>query len=152
MSRGEVILFTGAGFSLGAKDRAGQGIPSSRQLKREIWDLCYPGEAFDESCSLGDLYGAALSRRGADLETLIRRRLTVDPDTLPKYYDSFFNVPWMRCYTLNIDDLESAAARRIGVDRQPISISARDPKLSQMPGLPIGGRGLEVVHLKRHRF
>lgn len=147
MSRGEVILFTGAGFSLGARDRAGQGIPSSSELRREIWNLCYPGEPFDEFCSLGDLYGAALSRRRADLETLIRRRLTVDPDTLPKYYDNIFNVPWMRCYTLNIDDLESAVSRRNSVDRQPISISARDPKHSQMPGLPIGGRGLEVVHL-----
>jgi hypothetical protein len=147
MSRGEVILFTGAGFSFGVNDRSGRGIPSSGELKGELWNLCYPGEPLDEGSSLGDLYGAALSRRKSELETLIRQRLTVDPDTLPKYFDNLFNVPWLRCYTLNIDDLESAVKRRTSMDRQPLSISARDPKFSQMPGLPLGNRGLEVVHL-----
>ena len=46
-TRGEVILFTGAGFSFGAKDHSGRPIPSVGDLKKEIWDLLYPGEAFD---------------------------------------------------------------------------------------------------------
>jgi len=50
-TRGEVILFTGAGFSFGAKDHSGRPIPSVllsvSDLKKEIWDLLYPGEAFD---------------------------------------------------------------------------------------------------------
>ena len=36
ISRGEVILFTGAEFSLGAKDRSGKQIPSAGDLKREL--------------------------------------------------------------------------------------------------------------------
>jgi len=147
MSRGEVILFTGAGFSAGAKDRTGKSIPSSYQLKREIWDICYPGEPFDEASSLGDLYGAALSRKRSELEALIRCRLTVDPGSVPAYYNSLFSVPWMRCYTLNIDDLESAVARNIGAERHPISLSARDPKLSSISGSSASANGLEVVHL-----
>src|SRR6267378_380549 len=147
VSRGELILFTGAGFSLGAKDRTGRNIPSSSELKREIWNLCYPDEPFDDSSSLGDLYGAALRRKRAELEYLLQARLTVDPASLPEYYKAFFNFPWFRCYTLNVDDLESAVARRFGGQRQPVSISARDVGVSEMPGLPFRGRGLEVVHL-----
>jgi hypothetical protein len=39
MAKGEVILFTGAGFSHGAMDTDGEPIPQVRQLTQEIWDL-----------------------------------------------------------------------------------------------------------------
>jgi hypothetical protein len=147
-SRGELILFTGAGFSLGAKDRKGENLPSSAQLKLEIWQLCYPGEAFDDSCSLGDLYEAALRRKKTELDTLLHSRLSVDPSSLPEYYKIFFSFPWLRCYTLNVDDLESAVGRRFGIQRQPISISARDStSLAAIANFAGAGSGLEVVHL-----
>src|SRR5437899_2594195 len=146
-SRGELILFTGAGFSLDAKDCSGRPIPSSRQLKLEIWDLCYPNEVFDESSSLGDLYGAALGRRKRDLEHLLQARLTVDPGSLPDYYQVFFNFPWFRCYTLNVDDLESAVARKFGLGRRPVTISPKNNEVITLPGLPFAAHGLEVVHL-----
>jgi len=146
-SRGELILFTGAGFSLGAKDRTGRNIPSSQDLKREIWKLCYPDDSFDDSCSLGDLYAAALQKKRAGLECLLQSRLSVDPASLPAYYEAFFDFPWFRCYTLNVDDLESAVGRRSGVRRPPISISARTAGVDEMPGRGFRERGLEVVHL-----
>jgi hypothetical protein len=103
-SRGELILFTGAGFSLGAKDHSGRSIPSVNELKHELWQLCYPGEAYDESSSIGDLYGAAMRQKKSDLSNLLQSRLTVCPDSLPEYYLPLFNFPWFRCYTLNVDD------------------------------------------------
>src|SRR5260370_32059392 len=102
-SRGELILFTGAVFSVGAKNRSGQLIPTSSELRRELWQLCYRGEPFDDSSSLGDLYSAALRRNRAELAELLQARLTVDPESLPDYYQRFFNFPWLRCYTLNVD-------------------------------------------------
>jgi hypothetical protein len=146
-SRGELILFTGAGFSVGAKNRSGQLIPTSSELRRELWQLCYRGEPFDDSSSLGDLYSAALRRNRAELAELLQARLTVDPESLPDYYQRFFNFPWLRCYTLNVDDLESAVARRFGLERQPVSISARDTDVANLPGVPFAARGVEVVHL-----
>lgn len=146
-SRGELILFTGAGFSLGAKNRFGQALPTSGELKHELWKLCYPGEPFDDLSSLGDLYGAALRANKRELSSLLQRRLTVDPDTLPDYYQTLFNFPWFRYYTLNVDDLESAVARKFGLERQPISISARDSDVAHLPGIPFSSRGLESVHL-----
>jgi Mrp family chromosome partitioning ATPase len=144
VSRGEVILFTGAGFSLGAKDHSGRPVPSVNDLKKEIWSLLYPDEAYDQYSSIGDLYGAALHQKKNELANLIRSRLTVRPDDLPEYYLPLFNFPWLRCYTLNIDDLESAVGRRFELQRQPITISAREAG-DHLPGGP--AQGLEIIHL-----
>jgi len=146
-THGELILFTGAGFSLSAKDHTGQTIPSSQELKREIWQLCYPDDPFDNSCALGDLYAAALQQERAALEYLLHTRLIVDPASLPDYYSAFFDFPWFRCYTLNVDDLESAASRRFGPRRPLVSISARTAGVDELPTRGFRERGLEVVHL-----
>ncbi len=146
-SRGELILFTGAGFSLGAKDHSGRPIPSSYDLKRELWQLCYPGEPYDDSSSIGDLYGAAMRLKKSDLTTLLQSRLTANPETLPEYYLALFNFPWLRCYTLNVDDLESAVGRRFKLERPLVTISATNSDAKHMPGLPPSAQGLEVVHL-----
>jgi hypothetical protein len=145
-SHGELLLFTGAGFSSGAKDYSGRSIPSTFDLKREIWDLCYPGQPFDESSSLGDLYGAALRRARRDLVELLRVRFTVDPDSLPQYYQAFFNFPWFRCYTLNVDDLDGAVSRRFRLERPLVAVSATPSSTTTLPS-PRPSRGLEVVHL-----
>ena len=145
VSRGELILFTGAGFSIGAKDHSGRPIPSVSELKKELWQLLYPDEPYDAYSSVGDLYGAAMRQKKADLTNLLQSRLTVRPEDLPEYYLPLFNFPWFRCYTLNVDDLESAAGRRFELQRQPITISARDAA-DHLPGVPSAQR-LEVIHL-----
>ena len=139
-SRGELILFTGAGFSVGANDHSGRPIASSHELKRELWQLCYAGETYDDSSSLGDLYGAALRQKKSDLSSLLQSRLTVNPDTLPEYYLALFNFPWFRCYTLNVDDLESAVGRRFGLERQLITVSSRNLGAKHPPGSPTSPR------------
>jgi hypothetical protein len=146
-SRGELILFTGAGFSFGAKDHYGRPVPSVNDLKQELWQLCYPGETYDGSSTIGDLYGAALRQKRSELSNLLQSRLMVAPDTLPEYYLALFNFPWFRCYTLNVDDLESAVGRRFSLRRPPITISARSGEEERLPGVSPSSDGLEVVHL-----
>jgi SIR2-like protein/uncharacterized protein DUF815 len=145
VSRGEIILFTGAGFSIGAMDHSGRPIPSVSELKKELWQLLYPGEPYDAYSSIGDLYGAAMRQKKADLTNLLQSRLTVRPEDLSDYYLPLFNFPWFRCYTLNVDDLESAVGRRFELQRPPITISARDAA-DHLPGVP-SAQGLEVIHL-----
>jgi hypothetical protein len=77
----------------------------------------------------------------------LQDRLTVDPDTLPEYYQKLFNFPWFRSYTLNVDNLESAVARKFGLERQPVPISARETDVTRLPGVPFSAHGVEVVHL-----
>ena len=105
LSRGELVLFTGAGFSLEAPSRAGSPIPSAGELSQLLWEIAFPGLPFDSSSSLGDLYGCALERSGNATRELFESRLRVQ-GTIPGSYVSWFSQPWMRIYTLNIDNLD----------------------------------------------
>ena len=147
MSRAQLILFTGAGFSWDAKDRGGKPIPSVPQLKQELWELCFPGAPFDPSTSLGDLFGVSLKRSKKNLENLLKNRLTVDPDSLPDFYQVLLSAPWLRCYTLNVNDLEQAAARRFNLQRIPKPISSTLGNEGSHSGPSDPRSQLEVVHL-----
>ena len=71
----------------------------------------------------------------------MRKRLTVDAQSLPDEYAMWFSFPWYRVYTLNVDDLEKAVGRRSDLPRPIESLSAlRD-------ALPAEGERLAVVHL-----
>lgn len=147
MSRAEVVLFTGAGFSLDAKDLSGRSVPSGKALREELWNVCFPETEFDPEASLPDLYEAALRRHRADLRRLLQTRFTVDPQSLPEFYRPYFDLPWLRCYTLNVDDLERAAASKFRLRRLPETISGTTAEATgALSGLP-RGRVLEVVHL-----
>ena len=124
VSRAEIVLFTGAGFSLSAKNRDGQSVPSVGELKQALWQICFPTEPFDETATLGDLYGVALRRHSSALRNLLESRLRVDPDTLPAIYRPYVELPWFRWYTLNVDDLAEALSRRFEPDRPLVAISA----------------------------
>lgn len=59
ISRGEVILFTGAGFSLSAKSNSGEAIPGVGKLRELLWSIGFAGESLDEASKLGDIYEVA---------------------------------------------------------------------------------------------
>lgn len=143
LSRGEPILFLGAGFSLSAQDREKRPMPGSAQLTEELWKLAFPGDPFESSTNLGDAYYAASSRDPKAVSEMLNSRLRVDAESLPDQYASWFAMPWSRCYSLNIDDLEQAVARRFALARGIRSVSATGEAVvgDLSPG------ALEVVHL-----
>jgi hypothetical protein len=147
LADGRAVLFTGAGFSVDAKDRDGRPIPTGNELCEELWDICFPGEERDGS-ALEDLFQHALTEKPKELEELLRRRLTVDPKKLPGCYRTWFSLPWRRIYTLNVDDLETACAARWSLPRPIAPVSAfwdeHDPRAKAPNG------ALEVVHLHGH--
>jgi hypothetical protein len=145
LGRGRLTLFTGAGFSSEAKDCAGRFIPTGPELADELWRLCYPDGPEERDSSLQDLFHVALERERDALQRLLAERLTADPASLPDWYEPWFKLPWRRCYTVNVDDLEAAAVRRFGVTRRPRVISAMDVHASHDSEPPRDW--LEVVHL-----
>jgi len=68
--RARPILFTGAGFSLGAANVRGKPVPSSTELRKMLWELCFPGAPVEDGSSLQDLYDHALRRSRAKLAEL----------------------------------------------------------------------------------
>lgn len=140
------ILFTGAGFPLNAKNLAGEDVPSCDGIKNKLWNLCFPGEPFEPDTSLQHLFEHALLRHKAELSTLLTRQLTINADSLPDWYQQVFKMPWFRCYTLNIDDLDLAVSRRFILPRQITSMSARIRSGAPVPQIEAGS-SLEAIHL-----
>ena len=114
--RSDAMLFTGAGFSTGACDRDGNQLPDTETMRRELWPLIFDGEP-DET-SLQDLYDVALVRAPERLREYLDRRLRVG--VAPAHICAWFQVPWKRIYTLNVDDLEVAIARQLGIATPPV--------------------------------
>lgn len=141
-----MVLFTGAGFSSLARDRQGRRpVPTGEPLADELWQLCFPGHARDGS-SLADLYAHALATRRRRLAALIDCRLRVDGRTLPRFYETWFALPWRRVYTLNVDDLATVTAARFRLGRRVRALSAlRDGVEDTM--LRVGRDALDIIHL-----
>lgn len=143
VSRGEPILFVGAGFSVAARDTSDCNLPTSRQLTEELWNIASPSEPCDSSTRLGDAFFAAKQHSAKQTLEYIRSRLSADAGTLPEFYKTWFSMPWARCYSLNIDDLEQAVCRKFNFQRNIVSRSSTSGNLQGRPT----GNDLEVIHL-----
>ena len=144
MSRGEPVLFLGAGFSLSAEDNTGQNLPTAFQLTQELWAIAFPQDDFDPNTNLGDVFHCALKKSRKKLHEYIQKHFTINSDSLPKFYKLWFSMPWHICYTLNIDDLETAALRAFPLPRNIRSISATTGNLIDNRARD---NSLQVVHL-----
>lgn len=124
MARGKLVLLTGAGFSIGASNASGQRLPLGTQLARDLWGIAFPGSPFEDGSRLGEIYAVALNKNRPALQRYLTERLSVDSSRLPSYYSAWFSCPWRKIYTLNQDDLETAAALKFELPRQPRTVSA----------------------------
>jgi tetratricopeptide (TPR) repeat protein len=142
-SQARPILFTGAGFSLGTKDVAGALLPSGEGFANELWKLCFGDDAREADSHLADLFHAAHTRKRTELTDLLRRRFTIDPSSLGDHFRLWFSMPWKRIYTLNVDNLASAASLRFTLPRRLTPRSACRPE--DQHHAP--SQGVDVVHL-----
>ena len=143
--RAAPVLFTGAGFSRDAKNIEGVAVPLADELCREIWAISFPGEKFEEGSSLRDLFEAARHRHAGKLKDRLTELLTIDPQDLPDFYQTIYSMPWLRCYTLNIDNLEDAVSRAFALPRRPRAVSAMN---SPEPGERRADHNIiDVIHL-----
>ncbi len=144
ISQGRVVLLTGAGFSLDAKDQRGRPLPLTTQLTQEIAQVCFPGEPVEDS--FGDLFAYGQRYRPHELRGLLMSRLQVDPKSLDAHYRIWLSQPWRRVYSLNYDDVEVAAARQFDLPREPQTLTGTTDSLAaHMEG--VSGRRLPVIHL-----
>lgn len=143
--RADAILFTGAGFSIGARNQARTAMPLASDLKRALWALSFRDKEFDETAKLQDLFEVGRVRNPKGLRELLRAQLRVDADSVPAYYAHLFSLPWRRVYTLNVDDLPSAVDRRHKLPRRLVSLSAVQWGTSALPARTPDV--LEVIHL-----
>jgi SIR2-like domain len=141
--RGRPILFTGAGFSMSAKNVSGATLPSAPAFKKILWPICFPNSEFDPDVSLQDLYDFSIRRAKGRLSELLLRTFTVAEDEFPEWYSRVFSLPWQRAYTLNIDDLEQVVSRTATLPRPIRSNSVLKADNGKLHPLSV----LEVMHL-----
>ena len=140
VSLGQIVLFTGAGFSHDAKATDGQSLPGSLELRKILWPIAFPGVPIDKESSLADVFDCALTQSKTRVRETLETCLRVDHTSLPDYYSTWFSVPWSSAYTLNVDDLEVATGARFNLPRQIRSISASD-------SIPPQSDELAYIHL-----
>ena len=111
-SLGDILLFTGAGFARSAQNRSGVPFPLLKDLRPKLWEICYPGRAFDQESSVQTLFSTAQSRAGGALSALLKAQLVAAPDGVPSIYDNIFGLPWRKVYTLNVDNIDAIVGTR----------------------------------------
>ena len=141
-SRGAVVLFTGAGFSLDARNSEGLKVPSAKGLTEDLWKICYPEHSFDQNTQLQDIFDAAMQFNRAETTEYIQRRFTVDSDKSPDYYSDVLSMPWGCIYTLNVDDLAEKTLSDMKMLRRVQTVSATSGHITDV--MP---ESLNVVHL-----
>lgn len=115
---GNPILFTGAGFSLGAVNGAGEKIPSGNELKRKLLVDFLGYQENSEECvelmasSLSDICTFAEGEYSS--QKLHDYLIATFSECTPKeFHNTIARFPfWKRIYTINIDDvLENASEK-----------------------------------------
>jgi hypothetical protein len=142
MSQGSLVLFTGAGFSLNARNRLGNTIPSVTDLRAALWPIAFPDTDPDDESTLGEVYHQASKLAGNRVKHVCTDLLTVDPATVPPEYETWLSSPWFRIYTVNVDDLEEAASHAFTLPRRIRSMSALTDS-----AIPANNPDLMCIHL-----
>ncbi len=150
LSSGELILFTGAGFSRGANTPDGVPISSVYDLRAELWRLAFPNVPADQDSTLGDVFDVALTRARNAVRDVLTRTLTADPSQLPERYRAWFSLPWYRHYTLNLDDLDEAVASHFSLPRDVKAVAGHldeIPASTLLASVHINGRLRDFPHV-----
>lgn len=145
LSNNKVVLFLGAGFSVGATNAAGKAIPLSGQLAESLWPLLQVSEPYAGE-PLGEVYQAILSSGVPHatirntLESLLLCR------TVPDEYNAIAYPFWHRAYTTNVDDLLPIVYRRSGAPKLEVlayphdDVTERDQSLACLQLVYLNGR------------
>ncbi len=124
LSLGEVVLFTGAGFSAGCKSEAGAPLPTGRAMRELLWPHAFPGEPFNDNETLGDVFEVALRQDRNRLKSTLTAALTIESTSIPAYYRTYMQAPWHRVYTLNFDNFWTIAPQIEPLARALTPVSA----------------------------
>jgi hypothetical protein len=120
--RGESVLFTGAGFSIGAKNSLpspDNGIPTARTFSKRLSALISLPETYDLPV-ISQFYARKKGEHSLVAELLNCFTVT---EAAP-YHTTIASVPWRRVYTTNYDNCFEFAALRGGIQWIPLTVDA----------------------------
>ena len=119
---GDAILFLGAGFSLGARNKRGEDFPLANDLARHLTHALGETEAVPLQIA-SELY--VKSKGEVGLLDFLNQHLGVQ--TVGAHHRSFARPKWRRIYTTNYDAVFETAAHEEGRRIRPLVLTPRIP-------------------------
>lgn len=118
---GHGILFTGSGFSYGAKNVKGMPVKTGVALKQHFCDL--KKLPYDYQLSEVANYFIDNTDNGEDLMIkILKEEFTIKDVT--ESHETVMSIPWRRVYTTNYDHVVEIAARKNGIVYNPVTMSS----------------------------
>jgi hypothetical protein len=96
------VLFLGAGFSVGAKNKNGAPIPLAKDFTKILWEFLNYSTEYDGT-NLQTVFESALRRKHSDIQRILDMNFRCSE--IPEWYRFLSQIFWHRIYTTNIDDL-----------------------------------------------
>jgi|GEM_PF-1877968 len=130
---GDAILFLGAGFSIGGKNKKKENLPSARTLSKIICtDMGI--DVADELTIVSERYIRDTSKgKGLDkfIELLKSNLTCVSTETVQK---TIIGLDWKRIYTTNYDDIIEVASEEQGKEREKITATINKYAVKKLRG------------------
>jgi hypothetical protein len=112
------VLFIGAGASFGAMNLLDNDFPSGYKLAEHLYELC--GEkANDDLEDASQLY----LERHSSVELIIEIKKLLSVKSVGLHHEIIYNMPWIRYYTTNYDNVHVLACQRQGKNITPVVLS-----------------------------
>lgn len=121
IQHGRCVLFTGAGFSIGANNACGK-IQTASQIAADMYRICdVPEDDIDNNLmSAADWF---LREKGPD-ELIKYLNIQFDAIEVAQHHLSIAKNNWKRCYTINYDNVLEVACKRNGKHIQTVTPSS----------------------------
>jgi hypothetical protein len=139
---GRMMVLFGPAFSNGASTVKGEPPPTDGQLAEMVWRLLFGEAAIEDHLSLDDLIATATLKKPKPLLAILSERFSLQPESLPIEYRSWFDLPVPKIYTLAHDDLESAVAQRYPLRRTPTPVTSTYDSVTK------DAKNVPVLHLR----
>jgi SIR2-like domain len=148
LNSNSLVLFVGAGFSVGATNQLDEHMPTGGQLCEKLWHFLRLTPPYDGRTALKDLYELCLARDKTQLSFLLKS-LFVAKD-VPGWYQLLTKPYWFRVYTTNVDDVvertyghPDVRVRLDVVDGAIADYKDRDQFLSTLQFIKLNGTNLD---------
>lgn len=147
---GDAILFLGAGFSIGGKNKNNVELPSASKLS-EIICKDMEIEVTDELTIASERYIRDI-HKGKGLEKLIdllKNNLTCL--STDKIQDTVIGLNWKRIYTTNYDDIVEVSSEKQGIKRKKITATIKKYSTNNLRGAIIHINGF-IRNISSEKF